>query len=266
MKKRRDEKVLAAVRPNVGVQLQYQRRLEPLIKSMNDSFVYWLKAAYRENPPILLAQDEATPASQLRIAINKLARQWEKNFDQGAKDLAKYFALSASKRSDAALRAILRKAGMSVRFQMTPAMRDILTATVNENVALIRSIPSQYAAQVAGSVYRSVTAGRDLASLSKELQQHYGVTKRRAKFISIDQSNKATAALTRARQLELNIEDGIWLHSHAGVTPRPTHLANDGKRFNIRDGWYDPAVKKIIWPGTEPRCRCTWKPVIRGFS
>ena len=268
MRKRRDERVLAAVRPNVGVQLQYQRRLESLIKAMNDSFIFWLKAAYRKNPPVLLAQDEVTPASQLRIAINKLTRQWEKNFDAGAKDLAKYFALSASRRSDAALRAILRKAGMSVKFQMTPAMRDILTATVNENVALIKSIPQQYATQVAGSVMRSVTAGRDLASLSKELQQHYGVTRRRAAFIALDQNNKCFAAFTRARQVELGITQAEWRHSHGGREPRKTHLANDGRRFDTNRGWFDPdpKVRRHIFPGELPRCRCVSRSVVRGFT
>ena len=154
-----------------------------------------------------------------------------------------------------------------MKFRLTPAMRDVLDATVAENVSLIKSIASEYHTQVEGLVMRSVTAGRDLSFLTKELQERYGVTRRRAEFISLDQNNKATASLQRARQLELNLGTGIWMHSGGGRHPRPTHVKNNGKQFSIRDGWPDPALKgKKIWPGTEPNCRCVWRPVVQGFS
>ena len=137
MRKRRDEKVLPPVRPNVGIQAEYRRRLDCLLESMHRSVCWWLKSAYKATPPAMMAMDDATAASQMRIAINKLVRQWNRNFDEGSRDLAKYFALAANKRSDAALRAILKKAGFSVKFTMTPAMRDILKATISENTFLI---------------------------------------------------------------------------------------------------------------------------------
>ena len=115
---------------------------------------------------------------------------------------------------------------------------------------------------------RSVQTGRDLGSLSKELQERYGVTERRAALIARTQNNMATSAMQRARQTELGIEEAIWMHSHAGVTPRKTHLANDGKRYNIATGWYDPdpKVRRHIWPSQIINCRCQSKPIIRGFS
>ena len=38
----------------------------------------------------------------------------------------------------------------------------------------------------------------------------------------------------------MGVDEALWLHSHAGKEPRPTHLANDGKRYKISEGWYDP--------------------------
>lgn len=264
MKKRVGEKVLAPIHANVGLRAAYRRRLDALIEQMHCSIIYWLRAAYKATPPEMAM--DATSASQMRIAINKLTRQWNRNFDEGAKELAAYFALKASKRPDAALRAILKKAGWTVRFQMTPAMKDILKATVAENTSLIKSIPSQYLTQVQGIVMRSVTAGRDLSTMTQELQKQYGVTKRRAAFISRDQNNKATAAFTRARQQELGIEYAIWQHSAGGKEPRPSHVRQSGKRYKISEGWLDPAINKYIWPGTEPNCRCVSKVIIKGFT
>jgi hypothetical protein len=66
----------------------------------------------------------------------------------------------------------------------------------------------------------------------------------------------------RARQLSLGIEEGVWLHSRAGKHPRETHVAQSGKPFNLREGWYDPAAGKHVLPGELPNCRCSWRPIV----
>lgn len=256
---------LKPIHANAGIRAEYDRRLIALIREMAKSYAWFLRAQYRETPP-RMAQDR-TPAEELQTALRKLARRWKKNFDEAAPKLAKWFARTNLSRSDSALQKILRDAGFTVKFQVTPAMRDVMDATIAENVALIKSIPEEFHSKVEGMVMRSVTEGRNLSTLTKQLQARYGITYRRAKFISLDQNNKATAMLRRAREREVGIEEGTWLHSGGGREPRPTHVANSGKRFSLKDGWPDPALKgKRIWPGTEPNCRCTWRAVVKGFS
>jgi len=260
------DKVLAAVRPNAGLQQCYKKRLLRMVEAMHRSVMKWVMAAYRANEPavVAIAQD-ATSADILKRTIDELTARWEKKFDEGAKDLAEYFAKAASLRSDRQLKAILKKAGFSVPFKMTKAQRDIIDAVVNENVSLIKSIPAEYFKNVEGDVMRSVQAGRDVGGLAKALEKNYGVTKRRAQLISRDQNNKATAMLQRERQLDLGIEEAIWMHSSAGKVPRPTHVANNGERYNIKTGWLDPAVGEYIHPGFLVNCRCTSRPIIKGF-
>lgn len=260
----KNQKVLRPVHPNAGIQAAYRKRLDRLIDEMNRSVQFWLKATYRANPPEM-AQDR-NPAQELRAALRKLAQQWQDNFDEAAPKLAEYFAKSVQLRSDAALRKILRDGGISVKFKMTRTMQDVMDATINEQVSLIKSIPQQYLTQVEGMVMRSVQAGRDLGPLAKALQEQFGVTKRRAATIARDQNNKASASMTRARQDHLGITEGDWIHSGGGKHPRPTHVAMNGKRFNLRKGMYDQAVGKFILPGELINCRCVWKPVIQGFS
>lgn len=267
-------KAVAPVRPNAGVQAAYQRKLDRLIDEMQRSVVYWVSAAYRAKPPEM-AGDMApeggfgayagSPATLMREVTRRLARRWQRRFDEAAPELAKYFATAATDRADGALKATLDKAGFTVKFRLTAEANDVLQATVGENVALIKSIPAQYMTQVQGAVMRSVTAGRDLGSLTKALQEQHGVTKRRAAFIARDQNNKATASINRVRQQALGITEATWLHSGAGKHPRPTHVANSGKPYKIAEGWYDPALKRNIWPGTEPNCRCVAKSIIPGF-
>lgn len=262
-------KVLKPVRPNVGVEVAFRRRLVEEIEAMHGSVMYWLMAAYRAHRPVMagVAMD-AIPANELRDALAKLSRQWLYRFEQLSDWLADYFAEDAAERSDAALTSALRRAGFTVKFKMTPAMRDILRATVHENVSLIRSIPQQYLTQVEGIIMRSVQTGRDLAAVSRDLQARLGATKDRAALIARDQNNKATSALMRTRQVEMGLEEGVWLHSHAGKEPRPTHLANHGKKFDLKEGWYDPdpRVRRRILPGELINCRCVWKPVVPGLT
>jgi SPP1 gp7 family putative phage head morphogenesis protein len=261
---KKTDKVLTAVRPNAGIEAAYREKIQAMIADMDKSVVYWLRAAYRANEPVM-AQDRK-PADELRDALQKLAKRWQKNFDEAAPALADYFAQSVASRSSGALKAILKKAGFAVKFKMTRAMRDVMAATVGQQVSLIKSIPSQYFTNIEGLVMRSVQSGRDLAQLTQDLQQQFGVTHRRAAFIARDQNNKATASMTRARQDELGLNEAIWVHSGGGKHPRPTHVAMHGKQYDVNKGMWDEAVQRWIFPGEEINCRCVSRSIIPGFS
>jgi uncharacterized protein with gpF-like domain len=264
------ERLLGAIHASVGIEIDYRRRLQALIDEMNRSALYWIKAAYRKSPPELaeILAEDASPAATLRGAVRRLGRQWQRRFNEASVELAAYFAKEASQRSDQALARILRKAGLSVNFRMTAAMNDVLQATVNANVSLIRSIPQEHFTAIEGMVQRSVQTGRDLATLTKDLEAHFGVTRRRAELIARDQNNKATGSLQRVRQVELGIEEAIWVHSSGGKTPRPSHVraGRDRVRYRITEGWLDPAIGKFILPGELVNCRCVSRPVIAGFT
>jgi len=228
---------------------------------------YGNKGTFDPNSPVItdMAMDEL-PSDQLRRLFRELSKQWRASFDTGAQELAEYFAQAASQRSDMQLKAILTKAGFAVAFKLTPAQRDILEAVVAENVTLIKSIPEQYLTAVGGAVMRSVQTGRDVGGLRKELEEQFGVTRRRASLIARDQNQKATSAFNRARQLEIGVTKARWKHSHAGKTPRPTHLANDGNLYDVATGWYDPHEKEWIWPGQLINCRCTSQSLFPGLQ
>jgi uncharacterized protein with gpF-like domain len=258
-------KPLRPVHPNAGIQADYRRRIEAQIAAMAKSYVYWIKAQYRDNPP-RLAMD-ATPAKELQRELSYLGKRWEKQINETAPKLARWFARASERRSAASLKRILGDSGMTVAFNMTPTMRDAYEATIAENVGLIKSIAQKYHSDVEGIVMRSVTAGRDLGSLTKLLEARYDLTRARAALIARDQNNKATSVFVRVRQVELGLK-AVWLHSHGGKEPRPTHLANSGKEYDPARGWFDPdpKVNDYIWPGTLINCRCVSRSVIKGFS
>src|ERR1700744_4996894 len=215
--RRRKRVILKAVRPNLGIEVAYRRALERLVATLHGDVTREVRDAYA----VTVAQD-ATPASYLSAVMRRLRSDWQGRMDTGARELAAYFATSVQRRTDAQLRAILKRAGYTVPLTMTDAVRDALEAAVAENVTLIKSIGSQYLDQVEGHVMRSASVGPDLASLSQSLQAQFGVTKRRAAFIAKDQSNKATSVIVRERQNQFGLK-AIWLHSGGGKTARATH-------------------------------------------
>lgn len=256
------------VRPNAGVQAEYNRRLQRLIDDMVRSVQFWVEGEYSQQEDRIAPElgVDASPAVELQQTIRKLSRRWQKNFNEGAEKLADWFARKSFGSTQDQLKTILRDAGISVQFNPNREVLDAFAAVRAENVQLIRSISQEYLGDVEGDVMRSVTTGRDLAQLSQDLQKRTGITKRRAALIARDQNNKATAAINSIRQTQMGITEGIWQHSHAGKTPRPSHVkaGADKLRFDLRKGAYLDG--KWVLPGQEINCRCTWRAVIPGLE
>lgn len=259
-------KVLRAVHANAGVEAAYHKRLAGLIDRLTASVERFVVAQYRKTPPTVakvadaLAQDARPPAEFMRLRIAELRKRWEDQFDDAADQVAETYVSRMYRTTDNAFMAALRDAGWAVKFDMTPAMKDALDASIGANVGLIKSIPAEYLDKVEGAVMRGYTAGRDLQAIVEELRALYPITANRAALIARDQCNKANAVVNRTRKLELGITRSIWMHSHAGKHPRPSHVAANGKEFDTAKGCYIDG--EYIQPGELVGCRCTSRAVL----
>jgi uncharacterized protein with gpF-like domain len=257
---------LPAIRPNLGQEIAYRRTLERLISQMSGDVEHIIRRAYLANEPEIAM--DASPAKALQAIIAQLRRRWTDGFKRLAPEMAAYFATQQKDRVDATLTNALKRAGIAIDFKLNRQINDILQSVTAENVSLIKSIPEQYFTQIEGSVMRSVQTGIDLHTLTREIEAHDGVTRRRAVNIARDQTNKATAVINRARQLEVGFKQARWLHSAGGKTPRPSHVkaGRDGVIYDIAEGWFDPDAKVRCWPGTLINCRCVAIPIIPTMS
>lgn len=122
------------------------------------------------------------------------------------------------------------------------------------NVALIKSIHSQYLDKVQNAVLQAQIKGELNADLANKIKQIGGVTESRAKLIARDQSAKVNAALTRARHEELGITHYRWSTS-GDERVRDSHAELDGKIFA-----YD-SPPEVGNPGDDFNCRCVAVPV-----
>jgi len=258
---------LPPIRPNAGLRQRYQRQLLDLVREMNDSVVYWLRAQYRDAPPTVA--EDATPSQQIQKTFNDLYKRWMKRFDKAAPKIAKAYLKSQMQGTDRAMQQTLRDIGFTVKFSMTPGIQDAFNASLAENIGLIKSIPQQYLGSVQGSFSRAYSQGKGLDVMIRDIQRISGITQRRAANIAFDQSSKANAVVERARRLELGITEAEWRHSGAGKHPRIEHQKATGRRFKVAQGCpikNEKGVLEYINPGEEPFCRCISVSVIPGLG
>ena len=260
---------LSPIRPNQGLRLRYERAMLAPIEEMHKSVLYWLQAQYRDAPPALAQDAKPVPSKVMQKRFKELAKKWLKRFDDAAPKIADAYLKGSFKATDSAMRAALAKSGISVKFKMTRPMRDAFDASLNANVGLIKSIPQRYLLQVEGIVSRSYAEGRDLGSMVKDLKALYPKAARRAKFIALDQSNKANSVVENARRQQLGIDRAVWQHSAGGKVPRPEHVKATGRVYDITKGCpikNEKGVLELIQPGQKPFCRCVSLSVIPGLK
>jgi uncharacterized protein with gpF-like domain len=254
---------MRAARPSAALRIAYQRQLEQMIDEMHRSFVYWLRATYRSRESEIV--QDSSPAGDLAAQLRRRATQWRKMFADRAPDLARWFISKVDRHAtNATKQAAVALTGMSVSVKDTLVTNTVMQASIQENVSLIRSIQSEYATEVEGLVMRSVTAGRDLSYLTDQLQERYGVTRRRAKSIAGGQNNKATAQMARARQLSIGVKKARWLHVGGGKNPRHSHVEANGKVFDLSKGLKIDG--EYIFPGEKINCGCVGAPIIPGVD
>jgi SPP1 gp7 family putative phage head morphogenesis protein len=271
------DRLLPAIRPSAALEAEFRKRLDALIAEMQTSLVHWIEAAYRAKPPEMAGdmsirdakeaahtKYESSPSMVMQRVMTRLSRKWQKRFNEAAPMLAEHFTTEIAQRSDRAMIAGLKKSGFAIKFKMTAEMNDVLRASMNEQVSLIKNLATQHLQEIEGLVMRSIAQGGALGDLSKELQRRYGITRRRSELISRDQNAKANATMTRVRQQSIGIDTAVWKHSHAGKTPRPSHLAADGQEYKVKEGMLLDG--KMTWPGVEINCRCFSRPVINLFK
>lgn len=223
---------------------------------MNADVVNVVERVYRRNETAVLF--DANPAAIFAKLLNDLKRTYKQRFDKLASRVASTFVDNVIAHTN---RFFKKNSIPLVKLDTrSRALRTIIKATVHENVQLIKSIPVEYLKDVETDVFQSITTGRDLSTLSKDLQAKYGVARRRAELISRDQNDKATQSIALARQRDAGITEAIWRHSGAGKHPRKAHVAADGKRFDITKGLLIDG--RYIFPGQDINCRCTSQAII----
>lgn len=126
-----------------------------------------------------------------------------------------------------------------------------------ENVALIRSIPSEFFSDLERVLTRAIADGARWEELAQIIEDRYDVTESRARLIARDQTNKFVGDLNRVRQQDLGIDKFIW-RTMGDERVRTDETEGSGEGHRERNGveyeWAHPPNGET--PGEPINCRC----------
>lgn len=252
---------------NAGVHSRYRRELERLIRYMTTKTKAELTRFFQTEHAKEWYGTDASVSSQAKILTNQLTAQFEQLFGRKAKPIAESMVDNSAKASKTSLHASLQElsGGLSLSTGiLTDDLSDVVSASVTENVGLIKSIPQQYMQNVQGAMMRSITNGNGMQDLVPFLDNQEGTTLRRARLIASDQTKKVYNNINRYRMQSVGLKQFEWLHTSGEQSPRALHLELSGQVFSFDDPpVIDEKTGETGFPGQLINCGCRMIPVIK---
>ena len=269
IRRRRRQVTIPGIPASVGIQNEYARSIRRLIKQMEKVALKFVLEKYKLFRASEMVTNDAPVdfdnrrLQQLIDAIKARFGRYISEWEAEELDaIARKFIGKIDKQTKAGLMANLKKAGIVIDFHISALHQPLLEEMVARNVNLIKSIGPKYFDKLTNVVIDSALKGRDMASIFQHIKDLNKVTERRAELIAIDQTNKATQALNVMQTKDSGIKKGIWIHIPGEKSSRKTHIAMNGKTFDLDEGLYDEDVGRNVLPGELPYCRCDFRPDI----
>lgn len=254
------------ISPSAAVEERYYRELVRKIDQMTQETEKQIIRMFNGDVAEEYFAMDASVTSQATKLTNALFKKFSQLFGAQSKRLAENFANQSDKASSSSVHKSLEElsGGLSLSTKnLDGQVKEILKATIEENVSLIKSIPEKYLTQVQGAVMRSITQGRGLQDLVPYLKKQKGITIRRARMIAHDQTRKAMNNLSKGRLTNVGLNQYEWLHTGGSQEPRKDHIALSGKIFSFTGEKMAEDKDGPCIPGERINCRCRFRPVIK---
>lgn len=266
---KRRRRTLKPPTPSKQTEVWYRDQLAAFVKVMQDIVIDDLtKPTLTDAPDI----EPLTISARLSRAIQRLSHM-------KVDDLARRLSLDMVKRSNEQNKR-QTKAAYKAAFgiDLTGLLSDEVVGgqlkdALTENVALIKSIQTDFINDIGGKVFTELFDGGRHENIVKLIKERGEVTQSRAKLIARDQTSKLNSTLTEVRSKSLGIDLYEWggagderqRNSHAVLNGKtckysdPTVYSDDGgetwkKRKSI--GAFEGK------PGDDYQCRCLALPKV----
>jgi len=241
-------------------EIQYNQTLQRIVNAIKKDIDERLIPAIEAAAPEYVAD---AWGMDIQGVIDTLLAKWtSRPFRRLAERLASRFVRTTLSTID---RQQKRSFGIDV-LQVSPEIRATMEAAAIQNANLIKSIPERYLNNVANSVLTNMRTGLLPREVAKQIENEYGVTQRRARFIARDQTAKVNGELTKQRQLDAGYLYFKWLDGD-DERVRASHRAIAEADVGYGKGvyrWDDLPTNERgerIQPGSDFNCRCSSRPV-----
>lgn len=145
------------------------------------------------------------------------------------------------------------------RMMSAPEEGVLVSGFVQENVALIKSIPEEYFRGVERKVFKAAREGVRVETLARQLRSSVDMPRNRARLIARDQIGKLYGQLNETRQQSVGIKTYVW-RTMQDERVRAEHKKLDGKVYSWKNAPVTNKRGTHNHPGGDYQCRCTAEP------
>ncbi len=196
---------------------------------------------------------------------------WQVGLGKATAKVAQWFIRNQIMSCTNAQKSAFKAAGINIDFIKTrwsvpfrsgyiaPSVAEIIPKMVKDNAALITKISLSDVSRIADVITQGLTEGDDLPKLRRTLAETDGFDAKRVERVVTDQTNKVFNQIKINNSKDLGVSYGIWKHVPGKYTSRPTHVAMDGKKFDLSVGLYDSDIGKNVLPGECINCFCVYR-------
>lgn len=229
-----------------GAEAGYNSRLQQVVRQID--------AIIKGYHPDGIIQDRGPLMAALK-GYSELIAPW-------AKSVARFMIADVSNRNARAWREQGDQMSRALRAELAQAPTGMLYgALMDEQVALIKSLPTKAAQRVHELTTQALTTSARADVIAREILQTGKVTAGRARMIARTEVSRTAANLTQARAMYAGSPGYIWRTSK-DADVRETHQQQEGKYIP----WGNPPkTDKGLAPyhaGCGPNCRCYPDPVL----
>lgn len=247
--------IIKAPKPNAGIENKLKKDLLKFTAEMNKSLKWWILSAFKKD----------NPSQKLAKEFKELAKYWDEKSEILAKAKAKGFILQIQRDVDNKLSLNFNKE------RKTALINQIAKARINENIALIKSIPKEQILRYESILYNAVSdfdnqkltaelQKMKIEAVEKKLKNADKITENRIKTIARDQTKKATEALSQARAQSSGFEYYIWItaNDERVSTGKGGHKYLDGRIYKYGENTaIIDSYGNVGTCGERVNCRCT---------
>ena len=215
-------------------------------------------SAWKTNPEAF--KDDIEGYVESRLA------DWTLEANKQARLIALWLARSVAADVSASQRQAYTAAGMPpdyiklkfvipvMRSRMSQRAAEVFPFLVESSTELITKMSVRDVQKLQNLLIKSFAEGHDVSKVKSLLLTMDGFNVDRAKNVALDQTNKITTGIQIANDEDLGITEGVWVHVPGQYSSRHTHVAMNGKKFNLREGLFDSDVKRNVQPSELPYC------------
>lgn len=157
-------------------------------------------------------------------------------------------------------------AGVTIAPTFTSAQREFLAREYAQNLQLyIKDWTAKSIIDLRKDVMDNAFAGRRAESMINMIQGEYGFSKRKAKFLARQETSLLMSNFRESRYAEVGVTEYIWSGKDDG-RERPDHVRLNETRHRFSNPPItDRATGRRCNPGEDYGCRCTARPLFKGY-